>query len=312
MQPSQKASSAGGTDLNGQWSLKFWPQPDTGALRTLGGAKTAQGAKTIKAQVPGNVELDLFKAGLVPNPELGDNSYKLREYEGYQWLFSREFTSPNLGSGERAILRLDGVDTFADIFINGKKVGETSNMLIPHTFDITDFLSKGGKNNLDILIRSAIMESNGRKIGAISSAYDSEGIRKAPHMYGWDIMPRMLSAGIWRDAKIEIQKPSRIEDIFFMTVYTDPKNNEAVCSARIRTALPRELLGKLSVLAKLSIGGETVWSRKMPADMFTLSPRDIKIKNAKLWWPRGYGESPLYVLKPPCSRPTESCSIQSE
>lgn len=297
VQPSQKASSAGGTDLNGQWSLKFWPQPDTGALRTLGGAKTAQGAKTIKAQVPGNVELDLFKAGLVPNPELGDNSYKLREYEGYQWLFSREFTSPNLGSGERAILRLDGVDTFADIFINGKKVGETSNMLIPHTFDITDFLSKGGKNNLDILIRSAIMESNGRKIGAISSAYDSEGIRKAPHMYGWDIMPRMLSAGIWRDAKIEIQKPARIEDIFFMTVYTDPKNNEAVCSARIRTALPRELLGKLSVLAKLSIGGETVWARKMPADMFTLSPRDIKIKNAKLWWPRGYGESPLYVFE---------------
>ena len=259
--PSQKSSSAGGTDLNGQWSLKFWPQPDTGALRTLGEAKNVQEAKTIKAQVPGNVELDLFRAGLVPNPELGDNSYKLREYEGYQWLFSREFASPKLESGERAILRLDGIDTFADIFVNGKKVGETSNMLIPHSFDITDFLSKNGKNNLEILIRSAIMESNGRKIGAISSAYDSEGIRKAPHMYGWDIMPRMLSAGIWRDAKIEIQKPARIEDIFFMTVYTDPKNNEAVCSARIRTALPRELLGKLSVLAKLSIGGETPFRR---------------------------------------------------
>ena len=53
--PSQKSSSAGGTDLNGQWSLKFWPQPDTGALRTLGEAKNAQEAKTIKAQVPGNV-----------------------------------------------------------------------------------------------------------------------------------------------------------------------------------------------------------------------------------------------------------------
>ena len=107
--PSQKSSSAGGTDLNGQWSLKFWPQPDTGALRTLGEAKNAQEAKTIKAQVPGNVELDLFRAGLVPNPELGDNSYKLREYEGYQWLFSREFASPKLESGERAFTRRSSV-----------------------------------------------------------------------------------------------------------------------------------------------------------------------------------------------------------
>lgn len=87
-------------------------------------------------------------------------------------------------------------------------------MLIPHSFDITERLSKGGDNSLDVIIRSAVMESNGRKLGAISSAYDSEGVRKAPHMYGWDIMPRLLSAGLWKGAGVEILKPARIDDIF--------------------------------------------------------------------------------------------------
>lgn len=40
-----------------------------------------------------------------------------------------------------------------------------------------------------------------------------------------------------------------------------------------------------------------MWSQKMHADKFTLSPNGIRIKDAKLWWPRGYGESPLYSLE---------------
>lgn len=283
--------------LDGKWELKFWPQPDSGALRTPQAAAGAKGAKTVAAKVPGNVELDLLEAGLIPDPEKGDNSYKLREYEGYQWMYSRKFPSPELKCGERAVLKFGGIDTFADIFLNGEKIGEADNMLIPHSFDITDRLSKGGENSLDVIIRSAIMESNGRRLGAISSAYDSEGVRKAPHMYGWDIMPRLLSAGLWKGAGVEILKPARIDDIFFMTVSADPDKSEAVCAARIRLSIPRELLGKLSAEAKLSLGGKAVWSQKMHADKFTLSPNEIRIKDAKLWWPRGYGESPLYSLE---------------
>lgn len=283
--------------LDGKWTLKFWPQPDSGALRTPRAAAGAEGAKTVAAKVPGNVELDLLAAGLIPDPEKGDNSYKLREYEGYQWMYSRKFPSPGLKGGERAVLKFGGIDTFADIFLNGEKIGEAGNMLIPHSFDITERLSKSGDNSLDVIIRSAVMESNGRKLGAISSAYDSEGVRKAPHMYGWDIMPRLLSAGIWKGAGVEILKPARIDDIFFMTVSADPDKNEAVCAARIRLSIPRGQLGKLSAEAKLSLGGKTVWSQKMHADKFTLSPNGIRIKDAKLWWPRGYGESPLYSLE---------------
>lgn len=82
-----------------------------------------------------------------------------------------------------------------------------------------------------------------------------------------------------------------------MTVSADPDKNEAVCAARIRLSIPRGQLGKLSAEAKLSLGGKTVWSQKMHADKFTLSPNGIRIKDAKLWWPRRYGESPLYSLE---------------
>lgn len=285
-------------NLNGDWSLKFWQQPEK-AVRTPTDSKKVAGAKTIPAKVPGNVELDLFRAKIIPNPETGDNSYALRKYEAYQWQYSRTFPTPKLAKGERAILKFEGLDTFADIFVNGKKVGESANMLIAHSFDITDALSANKKNTLDVIIRSAIAESNNRKVGAITSAYDSEGIRKAPHMYGWDIMPRLLSAGIWRDAKVEIRKPAAIDDAFFMTVSANPEKKEATLAYRIWLRMPLEIVGgKAKLEGKLiAPDGKTAWAQTLAADRYTLSGNGIHIKDAQLWWPRGYGDSPLYRLE---------------
>ena len=101
-------------NLNGDWSLKFWQQPEK-AVRTPKDSKKVAGAKTIPAKVPGNVELDLFRAKIIPNPETGDNSYALRKFEAYQWQYSRTFPTPKLAKGERAILKFEGLDTFADM-----------------------------------------------------------------------------------------------------------------------------------------------------------------------------------------------------
>ena len=113
--------------LDGEWRLDYFPQPDDGAVREL---PLAVPFKTVKAEVPGNCELDLVNAGVLPPPELGMNVLKLRPYEGYQWLYAKTFAKPEVAAGQRAMLRFEGVDTLADIFLNGKKIGETSNMLM--------------------------------------------------------------------------------------------------------------------------------------------------------------------------------------
>ena len=47
----------------------------------------------------------------------------------------------------------DGIDTLADVFLNGEKVGEADNMLIPHEFDVTGKVREGAENTVQVLIR---------------------------------------------------------------------------------------------------------------------------------------------------------------
>ena len=198
--------------LDGEWRLDYFPQPDDGAVREL---PLAVPFKTVKAEVPGNCELDLVNAGVLPPPELGMNVLKLRPYEGYQWLYAKTFAKPEVAAGQRAMLRFEGVDTLADIFLNGKKIGETSNMLIPHEFNVTKVL-KDGENKLEVLIRSVMCEAQHMTIGELGysmgdSLADAEPFRKAGHMGGWDIFPRAFVSGLWRGVSIEVQDPVRID-----------------------------------------------------------------------------------------------------
>ena len=96
------AQAASELSLDGEWRLDYFPQPDDGAVREL---PLAVPFKTVKAAVPGNCELDLVNAGVLPPPELGMNVLKLRPYEGYQWLYAKTFTKPEIAAGQRAMLR---------------------------------------------------------------------------------------------------------------------------------------------------------------------------------------------------------------
>ena len=143
--------------LDGEWKLSFWKQPE----QKITDPAAAKPEATIDAKVPGNVEIDMLNAGLIKDPMHGDNVYLLRKYEGYQWLYQRTFEAPKLSDGQRAILNMEGVDTLADVFINGKKVAALQNMLIGHKVDITDFL-KDGENKIDQGV-----EGGGEKVGEL-------------------------------------------------------------------------------------------------------------------------------------------------
>ena len=101
--------------LDGEWTLDYFPQPGDGAVRSL---PLKVPYTTVKATVPGNCELDLVNAGILPPMEMGLNVLKLRPYEGYQWLYTKSFEKPEVADGQRVMLRFGGIDTLADIFIS--------------------------------------------------------------------------------------------------------------------------------------------------------------------------------------------------
>ena len=160
-----KALCAGSVSLDGEWRLDYFPQPLSGAVREL---PLKVPFDTVKATVPGNCELDLVNAGVLPPLEIGLNVIEARKYEGHQWLYSKTFDAPDVpADGFRATLVFEGIDTFADVFLNGEKIGEAANMLIPHRFDVTGRLKKGA-NTVQALIRSAFYEAQRESVGQMT------------------------------------------------------------------------------------------------------------------------------------------------
>ncbi len=249
---------------------------------------------TIPATVPGNVEIDLMHAGILPDIFFGNNVKLLRKYEFYRWIYQRAFDAPALEQGQRAFLRFEGVDCFADYFLNGEKFASSANALIEHRFEVTHLL-KGGKNSLQVDLHSPILEAAKGDLDAYSSGlvggYEALRTRKPPSAYGWDIMPRTVSAGLWRGVSLEIEEPTEITSLYFATVSIDSGRATILCQYKCHTDV-RNYEG-LSLRLSVSLNGETKSEHEIPL-RFVMGRTQFAVENPQLWWPNGYGEHPVY------------------
>ena len=207
-------------NLNGTWTLYFGD--DDGQILTTALEAKAKGYRKIDAQVPGNVELDLVRAGLEQDPFLGDHVLDFEKYEYSNWLFERRFTVDIGQQGRQALLHFGGINTFANIYLNGKLILETANMLLPHSVDISEAIRWGEPNTLTVFIRSAMNQA--RRMSYTAAARGGEHgdemtrLRMPPHCFGWDIMPRLLSAGLWKPVTLENRDLEFLEDLYLTTM----------------------------------------------------------------------------------------------
>jgi hypothetical protein len=110
----------------------------------------------LEAQVPGNLELDLQRNGIIEEPFFGMNIVDLRRYETAHVWYCRRFEAQARADHE-AYLVFEGLDCFAEIYLNDKHIGSCDNMLIPHEFEVGNYLQ--GDNELTIHIRPAYVEA---------------------------------------------------------------------------------------------------------------------------------------------------------
>ena len=283
-----------GLSLDGAWRLDYFPQPDDAPIRTL---PLTVAYETVAAEVPGNCELDLVRAGVLPPAEVGLNARALRPYEGYQWLYTKTFTAPSLQPGERFSLRFEMIDTLADVFVNGVKVGEAENMFIPHRFDVTKAVRPGAENVVQVLIRSVMLAARDEVIGQLGhftgGGGDAEPFRKAFHMGGWDILPRVFAAGLCRSVALDVLRPERIDCVNWIVKDYDPKKREAAMNAYARIRAPWSRIERATVRYTLSRNGTVAFEETRPFH-FAQNYITFKLSRPDLWWPRGFGESALY------------------
>lgn len=281
--------------LSGTWQLSYGPQApgrpaEPEELPSLN-------LPTIPAQVPGNVELDLHAAGAAPDPYAGLNVLDLQACETFQWFYRRSFASPPLGDDERVDLVFDGLDCLGTIWLNGHRVGGTANMLVPHRFDVTPWLRADAENDLLVRIASSVLAGRAREPEPVEWAqnihYEALGIRKPPHMYGWDIMPRLVSAGLWRDVRLEVLPATRWRSVYWATARVEAARREATVLADWDFATGRADLSGLRVRIRLERDGRVAHASEQPA-LGTHGRAGIELRDASLWWPRGAGEPALY------------------
>ncbi len=291
----QYQAEANNLSLNGTWELQFFPQPREAVVNPT----QLQGinAQQIKATVPGNVELDMLKAGLIDDPMIGNNVYSLREYEGYQWCYTKTFASPTINDDEQVHLFFGGIDCIAEIWLNSHHLGSVNNMFIEHVFDVTSLLEKEQENRLQVIIRSAVIEAQNFALGTFSignfAAAESTYIRKAPHGYGWDIMPRLVSAGLWRNVELRVVNNTRIVNMHWMTSNVDVENRRAKLFVDVQLAIPFEQLDRTNTVVTLKREGKVVYENSQLVTNHAFR-HSIHLNDVDFWWPRGYGDPALY------------------
>ena len=280
-----------------EWTLFFGIQDEKAPLKPSELGKS--GFRKIAATVPGNVEIDLQKAGIIEDPRIGVNVYDLRPYETYQWWYKRSFKKPELKKGEKIELCFDGIDCIADIWLNNRKIAHVENMFVEHHFDVTELLKN--ENELDICIYSTVLEARKylrNNFGARSDALaESVNIRKAPHMFGWDILPRLISAGFWKDVKLEIIPAETWESVYWVTKDINLANATANLYFDWQFRTSRQNIDDLTMRITLSSENKIAFQRDVK--LFTTVGRERidGLQNVKFWWPRGYGEPCLYEAK---------------
>ena len=166
--------------------------------------------KWYDAVVPGSIHLDLFQNQLIPNPFKRDNEKKLQWIGEKNWTYRCDFV-PKKGilNKKNQVIYFEGIDTYADIFLNGNKILTSNNMFHPWEAEISAFL-KDGKNELEICFRSAIDEVSDQMDQLnyqLPADNDQAGktspfTRKAPYHYGWDWGPCFVTSGIWKQVYI--------------------------------------------------------------------------------------------------------------
>ncbi len=262
-------------DLNGIWQGKcINPDKNRDFLFT--------------ASVPGCVHTDFINNGILNDIYYRDNSKNAQWIESCDFIYSREFNIEKIPS--EAELVFEGLDTYTEIFLNGEKIGKTDNMFISHSFDVKDKL-KEGKNELAVHFRSPVKEVEGLPLYGGAFTRERMRTRRIQCTYGWDWVERFVTMGIWRDVYIDTADGFRVKNAYIYTEALNGKSAQIVIEADFISFEN----GGLADIEIISPDGKTVYHRKFFRKENYLKEY-IDIPDAKLWYPAGYGEQPLYKL----------------
>ncbi|BBC32151.1 Exo-beta-D-glucosaminidase [Streptomyces graminofaciens] len=240
----------------------------------------------LPAEVPGCVHTDLLRHGVIPDPFLGRNETEVAWVGRREWTYEVELADGVSGGHDQTDLVFDGLDTAAEILLDGRLLGSVRNMHRSYRFDVT-----GMSGRLSVRFASAYAEAQAvrERLGDRPNAYPEpfQYIRKMACSFGWDWGPTLVTAGIWRPVRLERWSTARIARVRpLVTVDGTTGCVELLVDverAAVEPGLRLEArIGDVRAVAEVDGTNGVV---------------RLEVPRAELWWPRGYGEQPLYEVE---------------
>ncbi|SFE88424.1 beta-mannosidase [Paenibacillus catalpae] len=258
------------------------------------------------AFVPGCVHTDLLKNELIPDPFVGTNEKDLQWIDKKTWEYESVFdASAELLGHSRLELVFEGLDTYADVYLNDVSILSANNMFRTWTVDVKPHVREKG-NRLYIRFRSPIEEGLAKQeaYGPVLPAPNDDSVtggledkkvsvfsRKAPYHYGWDWGPRFVTSGIGKPVYLRGWSGARISDLYIQ----QDEVTAAEAAITVQLGIDSENSGEFELKLRTNDGQE--WIRRVVLEQGLQTVAwPLTIEQPKLWWSRGLGEPHLYTF----------------
>jgi len=238
----------------------------------------------LPAEVPGHVHLDLVRAGVIAHPFGSLSELGSQWIDEERWSYRTSFRVTPRPELPRRLLRFDGLDTVASVWLDGEKVAEHDDMFVPLELDVSERLD-GGTHELRVDFESALRVGRERR----SRYFAAEGlpenlvrfderafVQKAQYMYGWDWGPRLVSAGIWQPVWL-VEHGGRLLDV--------EVSQEHRANGKVELGFRSEQEGAGRVVHFV---GDSLVGVEDGATLTLDAP--------ELWWPAGLGAPSLLTV----------------
>lgn len=248
--------------------------------------KNSKDPNWLPAKVPGTVHLDLMNSKMIPDPYKDENEKKVQWIENEDWDYQTVFTvSSQELNNDNIDLVFNGLDTFSEIYLNGKLLKKTDNMFRKWNIPVKQYL-KEGKNTIQVNFKSAVNTGKelAKKVPFTMPESPRSFVRKAQYQFGWDWGPRLVTAGIWKDVQLEFWNNAKIITVKDIQKRTSETSGDLHFDVEIYAQNAGDYtldLNKNHQKVSLKKGNNII---SVP----------YETSGMKLWQPNGRGEANLY------------------
>ena len=238
--------------------------------------------------VPSVVQQSLYEAGIISHPYIGVVEDDLLWISDHPWRYTLRFDADKKLLEKDVIeLEFDGIDTYADVFLNGEKIIVADNM----------FRSW----NAPVALKDAdnVLEVNFMRYDSTQIALYEQAIprfpekyavtRKCGYQHGWDWAPKYKNVGLWKPVRLVGWSEAKIENAYIVTQSAHEGEASLSLCMDIDNIEERDLLVQV-------LSGEDL----LRSEDFHLNDGkqhmtfQFDVAQPKIWWPNDMGEQPLY------------------